>query len=70
MQLRELRAFAVARGWTVTGEYVDRGVSGSKERRGTSAPLVYGDVVTNEMQEAHSKVVQMALPVEAKLICE
>jgi hypothetical protein len=22
---------------------------------------VYGDVVTNEMQEAHSKVVQMAL---------
>ncbi len=23
---------------------------------------VYGDVVTNEMQEAHSKVVQMALP--------
>jgi integrase len=23
---------------------------------------VYGDVVTNEMQEAHSKVVRMALP--------
>jgi len=23
---------------------------------------VYGDVVTNEMQEAHSNVVQMALP--------
>jgi hypothetical protein len=23
---------------------------------------VYGDVVTNEMQEAHSKVGQMALP--------
>jgi DNA invertase Pin-like site-specific DNA recombinase len=33
MQLRELRTFAVARGWTVTGEYVDRGVSGSKDRR-------------------------------------
>jgi integrase len=23
---------------------------------------VYGDVITNEMQEAHSKVVRMALP--------
>jgi hypothetical protein len=23
---------------------------------------VYGDVVTNEMQEAHSRAVQMALP--------
>jgi DNA invertase Pin-like site-specific DNA recombinase len=33
MQLRELRAFAQARGWVITGEYVDRGVSGSKDRR-------------------------------------
>ena len=33
MQLRELRAFAQARGWTVVAEYVDRGVSGSKDRR-------------------------------------
>jgi DNA invertase Pin-like site-specific DNA recombinase len=33
MQLRELRAFAASRGWTVTDEYVDRGVSGSKDRR-------------------------------------
>ena len=33
LQLRELRAFAQARGWTVAGEYVDRGVSGSKDRR-------------------------------------
>jgi len=33
VQLRELRAFAQARGWTVAGEYVDRGVSCSKERR-------------------------------------
>jgi DNA invertase Pin-like site-specific DNA recombinase len=33
VQLRELRAFAQARGWTITGEYVDRGVSGSKDRR-------------------------------------
>jgi DNA invertase Pin-like site-specific DNA recombinase len=33
MQLRELRAFAQARGWAVIAEYVDRGVSGSKDRR-------------------------------------
>jgi integrase len=32
---------------------------------------VYGDVVTNEMQEAHSKVVQMALPnrTDLQVIC-
>jgi DNA invertase Pin-like site-specific DNA recombinase len=33
LQLRELRAFVQARGWTVASEYVDRGVSGSKDRR-------------------------------------
>jgi DNA invertase Pin-like site-specific DNA recombinase len=33
MQLRELRQFAEARGWTVSGEYVDSGVSGSKDSR-------------------------------------
>jgi DNA invertase Pin-like site-specific DNA recombinase len=32
-QLAELRRYAAARGRTVAGEYVDRGVSGSKERR-------------------------------------
>jgi DNA invertase Pin-like site-specific DNA recombinase len=32
-QLEELRQYAAARGWTVTREYVDTGVSGSKERR-------------------------------------
>src|SRR5438552_14677323 len=31
-QLAELRRYVMARGWTAT-EYVDRGVSGSKERR-------------------------------------
>ncbi len=31
-QLQELRRYVEARGWTAT-EYVDRGVSGSKERR-------------------------------------
>ncbi len=33
MQLGELRAFCQSRGWPVAGEYVDAGVSGSKERR-------------------------------------
>jgi DNA invertase Pin-like site-specific DNA recombinase len=32
-QLRELREYAGRRGWTVTGEYVDIGVSGAKDRR-------------------------------------
>ncbi len=33
MQLAELREYAQRRGWEVAGEYVDRGVSGSKEKR-------------------------------------
>ncbi len=33
MQLAELREYASRRGWQVTGEYVDEGVSGSKESR-------------------------------------
>jgi DNA invertase Pin-like site-specific DNA recombinase len=33
MQLVELRAYCQRRGWEVTGEYVDIGVSGAKERR-------------------------------------
>jgi DNA invertase Pin-like site-specific DNA recombinase len=33
MQLRELREFVERRSWQITGEYVDRGVSGSKDRR-------------------------------------
>src|SRR3984893_445790 len=33
MQLRELREFVKRRSWQITGEYVDRGVSGSKDRR-------------------------------------
>jgi DNA invertase Pin-like site-specific DNA recombinase len=33
MQLLELRHYAAARGWEITGEYVDVGVSGTKERR-------------------------------------
>ncbi len=33
MQLGKLRAFCQRCGWPVAGEYVDAGVSGSKERR-------------------------------------
>ena len=33
VQLRELRQFAEARGWQIAGEYVDAGVSGSKDSR-------------------------------------
>jgi DNA invertase Pin-like site-specific DNA recombinase len=32
-QLRELREFALHRGWEIAGEYIDQGVSGSKESR-------------------------------------
>jgi DNA invertase Pin-like site-specific DNA recombinase len=33
MQLSELREYAARRGWSITREYVDQGVSGSKESR-------------------------------------
>jgi DNA invertase Pin-like site-specific DNA recombinase len=33
LQTRELRQFAEARGWEIAGEYVDAGVSGSKDSR-------------------------------------
>ncbi|MGA2992417.1 MAG: recombinase family protein [Candidatus Korobacteraceae bacterium] len=33
VQLRELREYAGRRGWEITGEYTDTGVSGSKESR-------------------------------------
>ena len=33
LQLRELRDYAVSRGWTIVQEYCDRGVSGSKDSR-------------------------------------
>ncbi|MHB8501425.1 MAG: recombinase family protein [Candidatus Acidiferrales bacterium] len=33
MQTRELVEYAERRGWTVAGEYVDVGISGTKERR-------------------------------------
>jgi DNA invertase Pin-like site-specific DNA recombinase len=33
MQTRELREYAERRGWTMAGEYVDIGISGTKEKR-------------------------------------
>ena len=33
MQMRELRQFAEARCWQITGEYIDAGVSGAKDSR-------------------------------------
>ena len=33
MQLVELREYASRRGWEIYGEYVDSGISGSKESR-------------------------------------
>src|SRR5690242_3326666 len=33
MQLRELREYCEQRGWIVAGEYVDTGISGTKEKR-------------------------------------
>ena len=33
MQLAELREYVSRRGWEIFGEYVDQGVSGSKESR-------------------------------------
>jgi DNA invertase Pin-like site-specific DNA recombinase len=33
MQLRELREYCQRRGWEIAGEYVDVGISGSKEKR-------------------------------------
>jgi DNA invertase Pin-like site-specific DNA recombinase len=33
MQTRELREYSERRGWTVAGEYVDIGISGTKEKR-------------------------------------
>jgi DNA invertase Pin-like site-specific DNA recombinase len=33
MQLRELREYAALRGWEITGEYTDHGISGSRDSR-------------------------------------
>jgi DNA invertase Pin-like site-specific DNA recombinase len=33
MQIRELRDYCKRRGWKITGEYIDQGISGAKESR-------------------------------------
>ena len=47
MQTRELREYAERRGWTVTGEYVDIGISGTKEKR---PELTKTELVTAEAE--------------------
>jgi DNA invertase Pin-like site-specific DNA recombinase len=42
MQTRELREYAERRGWTVAGEYVDIGISGTKEKRPELDRLMQG----------------------------
>jgi DNA invertase Pin-like site-specific DNA recombinase len=46
MQTRELREYAERRGWTIAGEYVDIGVSGTKEKR---------EALDRLMAEAHRR---------------
>ena len=46
LQLRELREYAERRGWQIGGEFVDRGISGSKESRPQLSRL---------MAEAHQR---------------
>jgi DNA invertase Pin-like site-specific DNA recombinase len=46
MQTRELREYSERRGWQVVGEYVDVGISGTKEKRPELDRLV---------SEAHSR---------------
>ena len=40
LQLVALRAHAVNRGWTITGEFIDQGYSGAKEKRPALAQLM------------------------------
>lgn len=48
-QLIELRRYGAARGWTIVAEYVDQGVSGSKDRRPALDQLV-ADVRRHRVQ--------------------
>ena len=48
MQIRELREYCQRRGWQVTSEYIDRGVSGTKDSRPELNRL---------MADAHKRVI-------------
>jgi DNA invertase Pin-like site-specific DNA recombinase len=52
MQLSELREYAQRRGWTITSEYVDIGVSGSKQSR---------PELNRMLKDAHSRKVDAVL---------
>lgn len=52
MQLAELREYAQRRGWIVTSEYVDLGVSGSKESR---------PELNRMLKDAHARTIDAVL---------
>jgi DNA invertase Pin-like site-specific DNA recombinase len=52
MQLLELREYAALRGWKIAAEYVDHGVSGSKESR---------PALNRLMADAHSRKIDAVL---------
>ena len=52
MQLRELREYASRRGWQISEEYVDQGISGSKESRPS---------LNRMMSDAHQRKVDAVL---------
>ncbi len=49
MQIDELRVMAKQRGWQIVGEYVDHGVSGSKDRR-PELDRLHRDVVLGKIE--------------------
>jgi DNA invertase Pin-like site-specific DNA recombinase len=54
LQLREFREFCQRRNWTVAGEYIDTGISGSKNRRPELDQLMAdknGDMILNLCQQ-------------------
>jgi hypothetical protein len=69
MQSREIREYCLRRGWPLVGEYVDRGISGAKERRwcllvepASSSPLL------SELTETFAFRVAVVLPLSGEAI--
>jgi len=47
MQTRELRKYCERRGWSVSGECLDQGISGAKEKRPSLTGLWLTPIVAN-----------------------